>query len=187
MGKRTMMMGAMILAACGGGAAESSGSSSSTVTESSSTTLSFADALSRAEAAYPGTSAFEVEYEEHEGRRVVEVEVVSGAEVREVYYDPSTGDVVHEASETPEADEALALPTIRDGITAGTLSMRRSIELATSTYPAASIEAVELQVENGTAVVSILVREAAGVTRYVHDAASGALISNAPGTAEHAE
>jgi uncharacterized membrane protein YkoI len=65
--------------------------------------------------------------------------------------------------------------------------MRGSLALAASAYPAASIEAVELQVENGTPIVSVVVRDASGSTRYVHDAATGTLVSSAPGSAEHAE
>lgn len=187
MSERLMIAGAVFLAACGGGTAATSSSTSATVTETSTSTLSFADALGRAEAAYPGTAAFEVEYEEHEGRRVVEVEVLSGDSVREVYYDLTSGDVVHEASETPEADEAAALPVLRAGIDAGSLSMRRALEIATANYAEASIDAVELQVENGVAIVSIVVREASGTTRYVHDPATGSRVSSAPGSAEHSE
>lgn len=186
MNARTTVVLAIFLCACGGGAAATSRGGTATESEATSA-LGFSDALARAEAAYPGTHAFEVEVEEHEGRRVIEVEVLSGAEVREIYYDPSTGDVVHEASETPEAEEAAALPTLRDGIAAGTFSLRGALTLAASSYPAGSIEAVELQVEGGTPVVSIVVRGASGSTRHVHDAATGTLVSSAPGSAEHAE
>jgi uncharacterized iron-regulated membrane protein len=184
-GRWTMVGAAALLAACGGSTASSSGSGS-TATASGAATLSFGDALTRTETAHPDAKAFEVEYEEHGGRRVIEVEVLSGETVHAVFYDPASGEVVEEADETPEADEAASLPTVRAAIEAGSVSMRSALELANSHHPE-GIEAVELQVENGAVVVAVLVRDASGMARYAHDPATGNELSRAAGAAEHAE
>jgi uncharacterized iron-regulated membrane protein len=188
MTRRTWAIGVVVvLSACGGGAASSSGGTTSTGGTAAAAPIRLVDALDRAEAHLPSTQPFEVEYEEHEGRRVIEVEVISGETVHAVFYDPATGEIVDEADETPEADEAAALPALRDQIAAGTLSLRRALELATSSYDVASVEAVELVIENGAGAASVLVREEAGMTRYLHEPTTGAVISSGPGTAEHGE
>lgn len=184
-----MALAAGLAGACGGSAPEAAPAQSSqrTVTESSESGLSFGDALTRAEQRYPNAEAFEVEYERHQGSRVVEVEVIQGDDVREVYFDPSNGQIVHEALETPEADEASALPQLHGDIQAGRVSMRRGLELAMSSHPEADVRAVELQVVDGRTVVSVLVSEPGGARRYLHDAASGQLVSEGAGSLEHDE
>lgn len=179
----------LVAAACGGGAAETAppASAETATAGSSSASLSFDDALSRAEAAYPDAPAFEVEYETHEGARVLEVEMMTTTGVHEVYYDLASGAAVHESDETPDADETAAFPALRAQISAGAISMRRALELASSQYPAGSVEAVEFAVEGGRVVTAIVAREASGATRHVHDAASGEHLSSAPAHGEHDE
>ncbi len=166
---------ALCLVGCGGGRSESTGSSSASTTQTAgSTQISsrhFESVLADSATRAPGTSPFEVEIEQWNGRYVVEVEVASGGAIRDLYYDPSSGAFV---GEEPEAvGNAASFAHLTSELSAGHASLSSALASARRDHPG-DLRQVEVQSRDGRLVVEVAV-EGEGES-YLYDAASGALI-----------
>lgn len=136
--------------------------------------LTFAEALATAQSQYPDAHAIEVELETEEGRELLEVEFLVDAEVREVYMDPITGEVVREETEALDEAERATLPKLAEVLDAGEVNLADAIELALEQYDEEDVREIELEVHGDEVILEVEVRQADGsMVAWVLDPRSG--------------
>ena len=135
--------------------------------------LSFTDALKIAAEKFPDAPAIEVEMETVDGQELIEVEFLVDGQIKELYLDPKTGDVVQEKDEELEPDEAAVLPTLAEQIGSTGVKLADVIALAESKYDAASIREIELEISDGRLVMVVEVAEGDGTKGWRHDPSTG--------------
>lgn len=171
----------LLFAGCAGG-----GSAGSTVAASAAAPsgggaehagpLGFEGALAMARARDPNGLPVEVEREAVDGKTLIEVEMVRGDEVIELYYDPETRALVREAVEELEPHEVATLPALRQHLSEGTARLEDVLALARERYASDDVREVELEMHGEQLVMEVTVVRDGKASEMVHDPQSGALI-----------
>lgn len=107
-------------------------------------TMSFEDALAAGRAQMPDGMPIEVEVEMVDGTRYLEVEMIEGDGITEMYFDPSNGELFRSGPEAMEEDEAAAFPSLRAALEARPRAMEEALERALATHDAANVREVSL-------------------------------------------
>lgn len=135
--------------------------------------LSFTDALRVAAEKFPDAPAIEIELETVDGQELIEVEFLVDGQIKELYLDPKSGDVVKEKDEEPEPDEAAVLPTLAEQLGSTGVKLADVIALAESKYDAGSIHEIELGISDGRLVMVVEVADGDGTKGWMHDPSTG--------------
>lgn len=135
--------------------------------------LSFTDALRVAAEKFPDAPAIEIELETVDGQELIEVEFLVDGQLKELYLDPKSGEVVKEKDEELEPDEAAVLPTLAEQLGSTGVKLADVIALAESKYDAGSIHEIELGISDGRLVMIVEVADGDATKGWMHDPSTG--------------
>lgn len=131
--------------------------------EAQARSVSFADAVATAQAEVPEGVPYEVEFEEHEGQSVIEVELFVGSIVREVHIDPVSGAVISVEDETDGEQTPAELEQQAKLVAEAKLSIPEAAAKASEQLGGTATE-VEFEVIDG-ALVAVVTVEVDGEAR----------------------
>lgn len=118
----------------------------------------------------------EIEWEEEEGERRLEVEFFNGDTKIERYFDPATGELLDETyDEYDDADESAAAAELRAALAANPLRLEDAIATAQGAYSADAVREVEF-IWRGRVLIEVEVNEESGLRVYFHDPATGEVV-----------
>lgn len=149
--------------------------------------LTFADALSRAQARHPGAPAIEVEVETEDGGKLLEVEFLVDGEIQEVYLHPTSGEVVREQTEEIDDEERATLPKLAELLGKGEVTLSKAIDLALERHDETTIHEIELEMHDEDLILEVAVAGDDGkVTEWVLDPKTGAVLGEETDDETHA-
>lgn len=167
---------ALALTACSG-ASSAEDEPPPTTTEGGEATpgssFGFDEALAAARLEMPAGIPIEVEHEDVGGRSLLEVELIDGDVVRELYYDPRDGTLARRGDEQLTEDEQAALPALREALSAGEATLERAIEVARQHHDDASLREVELELSDGRPVVQVEIDVGGAAQAHLYDLETG--------------
>ena len=174
MNMKSLLVVAM-LAGCGGAKTEPVNSADSTPEdatpyESTTTWISFHDAIEKAQAQYPDGLPIEVEVENKDGKDLLEVEILLGpGEVREVYLDPATGDVVRDDLDDLDESEQAEIKGLAEAVAAAGASLNDAVDFALSKHELKEIIEVELEMHGEKLIIEVAVKGESKEQELIYD------------------
>ena len=133
----------------------------------------FDEALAAARERMPDGLPMEVEHEVLDGAAYIEVELITDGAIRELFFDPQTGEVAREGDETLDAEEQAALPSLTEALRARSTAMEDGLAIAREHHSDAQLREVELIWADGQVFVEVEIDDggAAQSHRYPLDGA----------------
>lgn len=161
---------ALALAACGGARSDAT-------TAPAREALDLRSVVGVARAQAPGAIPIEVEHETLDGAATLEVEVLEGGVIRELYFDPATGALLQDGVEELAPDEAEALPALEAALSDGGVTLEDAVDFALATHADDDVREVELELHDGRLVLEVGVRRNGEDVELVYDAVTRELLS----------
>lgn len=154
---------ALALAACGGARSDAT-------TAPAREALDLRSVVGVARAQAPDAIPIEAEHETLDGAATLEVEVLEGGVIRELYFDPATGVLVQDGVEELAPDEAETLPALEAALSDGGVTLEDAVDFALATHADGDVREVELELHDGRLVLEVGVRRNGEDVELVYDA-----------------
>lgn len=184
---------ALCLSGCGADAAGEAAGDSVTSTDQegavggeASGPASFDAVIAAARRERPAGTPIEVEREQVAGAMLLEVELLEGDTIAELYFDPTTGELVRQGEEHLSAAEQAALPALREALAQNAPTLEEALALARQHYGDEEMHEVELELHEGRLVLEVAIERNGRREIVLHDVQSGERIGEETGS-EHEE